>query len=281
MKKQSLFLVETYFRWRKKTYNIIFKTNTKASRAFDVYLLFAIVCSVTVIILDSVQSIKLQFSQYLTLLEWLFTILFTIEYILRISSIKHPRKYIFSLLGLIDLIAILPSYFTLFFVENNSLQMVRVLRLLRVFRVFKLRHYIKETHVLQNALRASRRKIIVFLGFLFAVILIIGACMHLIEGNRHGFENIPQSTYWAIITMTTVGYGDVVPHTILGKILASLLMIIGYAVIAIPTGIVSAEIVKKITPALSHKFICSSCLKNHHDSDARFCKYCSSPLNLK
>ena len=281
MINQGFIPVETYARWRNKTYNIIFKTNTKASKAFDVYLLVAIVCSVGVIILDSVQSIKLQFSQHLILLEWLFTILFTIEYILRISSIKRPRKYIFSLLGLIDLIAILPSYFTLFFVETNSLQMVRVLRLLRVFRVFKLRHYIKETHVLQNALRASRRKIIVFLGFLFTAVLVIGACMHIIEGNSKGFENIPQSTYWAIITMTTVGYGDVVPHTIIGKTLASLLMIIGYAIIAIPTGILSAEIAKKTTHALSHKLICSSCLKNHHDSDARFCKYCSSPLNLK
>jgi len=210
-----------------------------------------------------------------------FTVLFTIEYLIRILSLKKPTKYIFSFFGLIDLIAILPSYFTLIFVETNSLQMVRIFRLLRVFRVLRLRHYIKEAEILQNALRASRRKIIVFLGFLFAIVLIIGACMNLFEGGAKGFANIPESTYWAIVTLTTVGYGNIVPNTILGQGLAALLMIIGYAVIAIPTGIVSAEIVKKITPALSHKFICSSCLKNHHDSDARFCKYCSSPLNLE
>lgn len=280
MIKATTFSSTNYSKWQKKAYNIIFKTNTKASRAFDLYLLIAILFSVIVIILDSVQSIKSQFSQHLILLEWLFTVLFTIEYLLRIISIKNPTKYIFSILGLIDLIAILPSYFTLFFVENNSLQIVRILRLLRVFRVLRLRHYIKEAQFLQNALRASRRKIIVFLGFLFAIVLIIGACMNLIEGGTKGFTNIPESTYWAIVTLTTVGYGNIVPKTPLGQSLAALLMIIGYAVIAIPTGILSAEIVKE-HHSKHQNLICRSCLKQPHDSDAKFCKYCSSPLILK
>ena len=265
--------------WKERTFNIIFRRQSKAGKAFDMYLLWAILCSVIVTTLESVVFLEARFRWYLVSLEWIFTFLFTAEYILRVLCIKKSTRYIFSFFGLVDLIAILPTYFSLFLTGSQSLQVVRSLRLLRVFRVLRLRHYVREAVILEAALKASQRKIIVFLGFLFTIVLIIGSCMYLIEGDVYGFSSIPESTYWAIVTMTTVGYGDIVPQTVLGKTLAALLMIIGYAIIAIPTGIVSLELATKKSPQPSSELFCTSCLCEVHDSDAKFCKQCGSLLN--
>ncbi len=262
---------------RHRMHEIIFEADTPAGRAFDIALLLAIVLSVVAVLLESVPAIRAQHGPALRAVEWFFTILFTVEYLLRLASVGKPIRYAVSFFGIVDLLAIVPTYLSFFIVGSQSFLVIRALRLLRVFRVLKLAHFLGEAHLLYAALRASGRKIVVFLGGVLTIVLIVGAAMYLIEGPETGFTSIPQSVYWAIVTMTTVGYGDVAPQTVLGKFLASVVMIIGYGIIAVPTGIVSVEIAASLKKA-THTQACTECGKEGHAIDARYCKYCGAEL---
>jgi len=266
---------ETY--WRPKLHEIIFEAETPAGKAFDVALLVAIVVSVAVVMLESVPGIRAEYGSTLRTIEWIITILFTIEYILRLIAVGNPLRYALSFFGLVDLLAIVPTYLSFFIAGSQSLLVIRVLRLLRVFRVLKLAHFVGEARMLHAALRASSRKIIVFLGAVLMIVLIVGSLMYLIEGPENGFTSIPESVYWAIVTMTTVGYGDIAPQTFFGKMLASLVMILGYGIIAVPTGIVTVEIASSLkTSTRTHA--CPECGSEGHAIDAKFCKYCGAEL---
>ena len=259
-----------------RIHEIIYEADTPAGRAFDMALFYAIILSVLVVMMDSVSSLHAQYGYWFHVIEWVITILFSVEYLLRIWTVKNAGKYIFSFYGLIDLLAVLPAYLSLVFVGTQFLIVVRILRLLRVFRVLKLARYINATEDLVMAFKASRRKIIVFLEAVLIIVVIMGAMMYLIEGPEHGFDSIPKSVYWAIVTITTVGYGDIAPQTFIGQSLASLLMITGFAIIAVPTGIITSEInrVRK-----SHNTqTCSRCFYDNHDDDALFCKKCGQKL---
>ena len=263
--------------WRLRLYTIIFEADTPAGRAFDVVLLWAIIFSVVLVSLESVADVRAAYGPLLVALEWALTGLFTIEYALRIISIARPSRYVRSFYGLVDLAALLPSYLALLLPGANSLMVIRTIRLLRVFRILKLVHFSREAVVLLQALRASRSKIMVFLLAIVTLIIISGTVMYLIEGNSDsGFTSIPRAMYWAVVTMTTVGYGDIAPATPIGQLFASLLMISGYAIIAVPTGIVSAELVRG-PPALD-AVACPRCHAQGHLVDARFCRRCGAAL---
>jgi voltage-gated potassium channel len=264
---------------RSKMFIVIFGTSTKAGKRFDIVLLWAIVLSVLAVMLESVPSIQAKYHTPLLAIEWAFTILFTIEYIARIISVKKPLKYIFSFLGLIDLLSILPTFISFFAAGTHSLMVIRVLRLMRIFRVLKLVSFLQQAQLLRDALIASRNKIIVFLIAVLMTVVILGTCMYIIEDPSSGFTSIPRSIYWAIVTMTTVGYGDIAPQTPVGQALASLIMIIGYGIIAVPTGIVSSEMVLNSGPqkGSTHR-PCHTCSREGHDPDSSFCKFCGSPL---
>ncbi len=227
--------------WKRSLYVIIFESDTLAGKAFDIVLLFAIGASVLVVMLESVKSIRSEHAILLRDLDWIFTGLFTVEYILRLVCVRRPIQYAWSFYGFIDLLAFLPSYINLF-TSANYVMVVRVVRLLRVFRVLKLAHFLQETETLIAALRSSSRKVVVFLFSVIALATIMGTVMYLVEGEANGFTSIPHSVYWAIVTLTTVGYGDITPHTTLGRFIASLIMIMGYGIIAVPTGIFSLEL---------------------------------------
>lgn len=263
--------------FRKKLGNIIFDADTPSGKAFDVLLLIAIVLSVFVVMLDSVDSLHEKYGKLFSVLEWSFTILFTIEYILRIYTASKPLKYIFSFYGIIDLLAILPTYLSVFLAGSHYLVVIRILRILRVFRVLKLARFIGAADTLKTALKNSRAKIIVFLEVVLTIVVIVGSIMYLIEGPENGFNSIPKSIYWAIVTLTTVGYGDIAPHTPLGQILASLLMITGYAIIAVPTGIITTEMSKMSAKNVQLKE-CNNCQASSHDTDAVYCKKCGNTL---
>lgn len=263
--------------FKEKLYEIIFEADTPAGRTFDIALLWAIIFSIIAVILESVSSIQARYGNALRAIEWGFTILFTIEYLARIYVVKYPRRYIFSFLGLVDLIAIVPTYLSLFLVGSQYFLAVRTIRLLRVFRIFKLSRYLGEADVLRRALKASRHKITVFLMVVISIVIIVGTLMYLIEGPAHGFTSIPTSIYWAIVTLTTVGYGDIAPQTVIGQSLASLLMITGYGIIAVPTGIVTTELTRASQKTVTTQ-VCPNCLREGHDADAVFCKYCSARL---
>lgn len=263
--------------WRCRLLEIIFEADTPAGKAFDVALLIAIVLSVVTVMLESVAAIKAAYGPLLLTLEWLFTALFTVEYVLRLLSVRRPWRYAVSFFGIVDLIAILPTYASPFVTGTSSLVVIRALRLLRVFRVLKLVHFLGEAAVLHAAIRASLRKILVFLGTVLTLMIIVGTLMYLIEGEGSGFSSIPQSVYWAIVTMTTVGYGDITPQTTLGKVLASIVMILGYGIIAVPTGIVTVELAEARKRPLSTQ-ACPDCGADIHDPDARFCKLCGAHL---
>jgi voltage-gated potassium channel len=262
---------------RERLHEIIFEADTPSGRLFDVALLWAILLSVVTVMLDSVSWISARHGDLLRGLEWFFTALFTVEYLLRMYCVERPARYARSFFGLVDLVSVLPTYLSFFIAGTQSLLVIRALRLLRVFRVLKLAKYLGEAQVLMAALKASRPKIIVFVGTVLTVVVIVGAAMYLIEGEESGFDNIPRAMYWAIVTMTTVGYGDIAPKTVVGQSLAALLMILGYAIIAIPTGIVSAELVRTPLGAVSTQ-ACPACGAAGHDYDATFCKYCGSNL---
>ena len=263
--------------WKATLHEIIFEADTPAGKTFDILLLFLILLSTAAVILESVTTVRNVVGPYLRIIEWVITLLFTVEYILRLLAVKHPLGYARSFFGIVDLLAILPTWLSLFFAGTQTLVVIRVLRLLRVFRILKLAHFLREARLLKSALKASMGKIIVFLGTICTLVLIIGALMYLIEGEENGFTSIPQGIYWAIVTMTTVGYGDIAPATVPGKMLASLVMIIGYGIIAVPTGIVTAELVRPLKTKVSTQ-ACPSCSAEGHDPDAGFCKYCGDPL---
>ncbi len=251
---------------------IIFGHETKAGRAFDVALILSITLSVFVVMLDSVSSISDVYGSHLQVLEWFFTLLFTLEYALRLICATHPRVYAFSFFGLVDLASIAPTYLTLAMPGAQHFQIIRVIRVLRVFRVLKLAAYIGEAEGLLLAIRESRRKLMVFIGTVFVLAVILGALMYVVEGKTHGFTSIPQSIYWTIVTITTVGYGDIAPETPLGKAFASLIMLLGYALVAVPTGIVTVEMSRR----RGRQRLCPSCGSADHDTDASFCKLCGA-----
>lgn len=264
--------------WRKQLHEIIFEADTPAGKLFDVVLIVTILSSVTVVMLESVQSVRAEYGTVLVNLEWFFTILFTVEYVLRLSCVRQPSRYATSFFGVIDLLAILPTYLSLFIPGTRYLLVIRLLRILRVFRVLKLVNYLREIDVLVRALRASRRKIIVFLFTVLTMVVILGSLMYLIEGEENGFTSIPRSIYWAIVTLTTVGYGDILPLTVAGQTLAAFIMIIGYGIIAVPTGIVTAELARaEITTSVSSQH-CSNCSREGHSVDAEYCKFCGERL---
>ena len=262
--------------WRRRLHEIIFEADTRAGRTFDLVLLWLIVASVAIVMLESVKSFRDDYGEAFYYLEWMFTILFTLEYGLRLISVRRPVNYIFSFYGVVDLMAIVPTYVSLLIPGTQYLLIIRILRLLRIFRILKLVEYISEARVITSALTASRRKISVFLLGVFTIVMIVGSLMYVIEGEENGFTDIPTSIYWAIVTLTTVGYGDISPKTALGKMLASTVMIMGYAILAVPTGIVTAELTRS-NKQLSTQ-VCPECHLQDHDADAIFCKGCGSKL---
>ena len=265
-------------RLRARFHEIIFESDTPAGRAFDLLLLVAIVASVFVVMLESVASIRARAGPTLRALEWFFTILFTIEYALRLFTVQRPLRYAVSLFGLIDLFAVLPTYLSIVFPGAQSFLVIRLLRLLRIFRVLKLGEYLRESHVLAQALRASRRKIQVFLLSTITIVVVVGTLMYVIEGEEHGFTSIPVSIYWAVVTLTTVGYGDLAPVTPLGQSLAALLMLTGYGIIAVPTGIVTAELARAASAGTVSSQACPSCGLGAHEHDAVYCRKCGAKL---
>lgn len=265
--------------WRVRSYEIIFEHDTPAGKLFDVVLIAAIAVSVLIVMLDSVQSIAAAHRSLFRTLEWGFTLLFTVEYALRMASVERPRAYGLSFYGLVDLFAVLPTYVSLILPGGQYLIVIRVLRVLRVFRVLKLAQYMGEAGVLMRALRASRYKITVFLFTVMTIVVIVGSAMYIIEGASRGFTSIPRGIYWAIVTLTTVGYGDISPQTPLGQAVAAMVMIMGYAIIAVPTGIVTVELAQAARAGMVVRR-CSRCAATDHDTDARFCKHCSGEIEV-
>lgn len=260
-----------------KLYEVIFGTDTPAGRLFDIVLLWTILISIGAVVLESVSSIRVRFGAGLKTIEWVVTVLFTLEYMLRLACIPKPSQYAKSFFGVIDLLAVLPTYLGLFLVGYHSFIVIRVLRLLRVFRVLKLARFMKQAEYLMKALKESRHKIGVFIGAVLTLVLILGTAMYLIEGEQNGFSSIPQSMYWAIVTMTTVGYGDIAPATVLGKMIASIIMLIGYSIIAVPTGIVTFEVTNAVKDRKQGSF-CSQCQAIGHQEDAVYCRKCGTDL---
>lgn len=267
---------------RQKAHQIVFATDSRAGKIFDEALLLVIVASVVVVMLESVASIRVRYGNLLFALEWVFTIMFTLEYAVRLWTVTHPLRYAKSFFGLVDLFAVLPTYLALVFPGTQYLLVIRLLRLLRIFRVLKLVSFISEAETLGKALRSSRRKITVFLLTVLVSVVILGSIMYFIEGEKNGYTSIPRSIYWAIVTLTTVGYGDISPQTPLGQIVASLVMITGYGIIAVPTGIVSAEMARADAEARAARSSrsCIHCAAEVHREDARFCRVCGEPLVL-
>jgi voltage-gated potassium channel len=263
---------------RTRLHEIIFEADTPGGKLFDILLILSIFISVILVMLDSVGSVRQSYGRLLYIGEWLFTILFTIEYILRLCSIGRPLAYATSFFGLVDLLAILPSYLSLVFPGTHYLLVIRILRVLRIFRVLKLVQYLGEIQILSRALLASRRKITVFLFAVLTMVVIFGSLMYLIEEPEHGFTSIPRSIYWAIVTLTTVGYGDISPQTELGQAISAVIMIIGYGIIAVPTGIVTAELAQSYKKKSVSTQACPQCSAEGHDPDAKFCKYCGAAL---
>lgn len=266
-------------KWRQQLYTVIFESDTTAGKAFDVVLLVLILLSILTVVLESVVYFEENYGSLLVVLEWFFTICFTIEYFLRIISVGRPMRYIFSFYGIVDLLSILPTYMSLIYTGTRFLLVIRGLRLLRIFRVLKLSRYLGEAETLQLALRNSMYKIIVFIGAVLTVVVIVGTVMFLVEGPENGYTNIPTSIYWAVVTLTTVGFGDITPHTTAGKFLATLLMLLGYGIIAVPTGIVSSELSKAEKAANPLVKACPNCSPEDHSPDAQYCRFCGIQLH--
>ncbi len=264
-------------RWRLKVHEVIFEADTPAGKWFDVLLILAILASVVLVMLDSVSTIHKPYGSILLFGEWFFTILFTIEYLLRLVSVGRPLAYATSFFGVVDLLAILPTYLSILIPGAQYLLVIRILRVLRIFRILKLVQYLGEARMLTQALRASGRKITVFLIVVLTLVTIFGSLIYLIEDPKDGFTSIPKSIYWSIVTLTTVGYGDISPKTNLGQLLSALIMIIGYGIIAVPTGIVTVELAQAFKQKISTQ-ACPECSAEGHDIDAKFCKYCGSRL---
>ena len=261
---------------KKQLYEIIFEADTFAGKLFDIILLIVIFFSISLVMLESIDSINAKYNTFFNYSEWTVTALFTIEYIARIWLLDKPFKYIFSFYGIIDFLSIIPSFLAVFYVGAESLSVIRGLRLLRIFRILKLSRYSNEGKILIDALIESRQKLSVFLFGVLMIVIFIGTVMYIVEGPENGFTSIPESIYWAIVTITTVGYGDIVPHTYLGKFISSALMLLGFAIIAIPTGIVTVNISKRNKKITTQ--VCPNCLAEGHDPDAVYCKYCGEKL---
>ncbi len=264
--------------WREKLWQIIFRTDTRLGRIFDVWLIGLILTSVFVVMLESVPSVREEWGQELWMAELVFTSLFTLEYIARLICTRRPFQYARSFFGIVDLLAILPTYLVLLFPAAHYFMVVRVLRILRAFRVLKLAHHVREANLLIHSLIASRRKITVFMFAVFTLTVVLGSIMYLIEGEEHGFDSIPRGVYWAVVTLTTVGYGDMAPETPLGQFVATVVMVMGYGIIAVPTGIVTAE----MTVAVQRdQRICPACDERGHAANAEFCRVCGSELKVE
>ena len=262
---------------KEQLYEIIFEADTPTGKIFDISLLVVILISVALVMLESVPGIREKNQQFLKIAEWIITIIFTIEYLLRILIVRKPWRYIFSFYGVIDLLSVIPTYLGLIIIGSHNLMVIRVLRLLRIFRILKLTRYTQAGRTLAKAIWASREKISVFIFFVIILVIVVGTVMYLVEGPEHGFSSIPRGIYWAIVTLTTVGYGDISPETSLGQFIASIVMIMGYAIIAVPTGIVTAEIINP--SAKRNTQVCPDCLHDKHEDDAKFCKKCGSEIN--
>ncbi len=271
--------IKNWPKWKERLRTIIFEADTPTGKFFDVALLLCIVLSILAVMLESVAELQQLYSTYFLVAEWIFTIFFTIEYILRLICVYRPIRYATSFFGVVDLLSILPTYFSLLFPLSRSLMAVRALRLIRVFRIFKLGGFLKEGSMIIDALKKSHTKITVFLTFITLMVIVLGSVMYLVEGTADsGFTSIPRSVYWAIVTLTTVGYGDIAPVTALGQFIAAIIMIMGYGVLAVPTGIVSAEMVKQVKQDQLSTRVCKACMMEGHDADASFCKYCGEEL---
>lgn len=264
--------------WQNILHEIIFEADTRGGKLFDVCLLISILLSICAVMMESVESINLEYGGILRIIEWTMTIMFSVEYFLRLICVKRPLRYARSFFGIIDIFAVIPTYLSLFLIGTQYLVVVRAIRLLRVFRIFKVARYLDAGQVIVHALKASRPKIIVFISGVGSLVIILGTLMYLIEGAGNGFTSIPRSIYWAIVTLTTVGYGDIAPQTFPGQILASIIMILGYSIIAVPTGIVTVELAR-IKPDQLTTQTCPSCTSEGHDRDAVYCKYCGNSLN--
>lgn len=264
--------------WKSKLHEIIYEADTKEGKLFDVILIITILISIVLVMLESVSSIDQKYHNFLNISEWIITILFTLEYIARIICIKKPSKYIFSFYGIIDLLATIPKYLSLIFIGTHALIALRALRLLRVFRILKLARYMGASMNLITALKASKIKILVFLFAILVLTIILGTVMYLIEGPENGFTSIPYSMYWSIVTLTTVGYGDISPNTPFGQFIASIVMILGYGIIAVPTGIVTSEMTKANSSNQTNTQHCPNCAADVHLNDATFCHKCGKKL---
>lgn len=268
--------------FRDRMHEIIFEADTPTGKFFDIALLVLIVLSVIVVMMESSDGWPEGWSEVFIVLEWVFTLIFTIEYVLRLWVTIRPMKYVLSFYGIVDLLAILPTYLSIFFAGSQTIAVIRALRLLRVFRIFKLGKYLSEGDQLRRAMVASRNKIMVFLFVVTILVILIGSLMYLIEGGSNkGFSSIPKAVYWAIVTLTTVGYGDITPSTNIGQFLSAIVMIVGYAIIAVPTGIVTNEMLQagKKTSTRTNTQVCRFCAQEGHDDDAVYCKHCGGRLN--
>ena len=267
--------------WKEKVHEVIYEADTPAGKLFDVILLLVILLSILLVMLESIESIGTKYAYILNVAEWVITILFSIEYIARIISVEKPKTYVFSFYGIIDLLSTIPKYISLFALGTHSLVALRALRLLRVFRILKLTRFIGESANFGKALKRSRAKIAVFISFVIVLCIILGTVMYLVESNEEsGFTSIPRSVYWAIVTLTTVGYGDIAPITALGQFIASLIMILGYGIIAIPTGIVTSEMSKSEKELIPNNTQnCANCNEDYHQDNAEFCHKCGNKIN--
>jgi voltage-gated potassium channel len=263
--------------WRKRWFQIIFGHHDRPGRVFDVILIIAIVASILVTMLDSVQGLHQRFGEMFLIAEWAFTLAFTVEYAVRLWVVRRPWRYARSFFGIVDLLSILPTYLSLVLVGSQYLLVIRALRILRIFRVLKLTRYVGEATLLWSALIRSRRKVLVFVSTFLTLVLIFGALMYLVEGPEGGFTSIPESMYWAVVTMTTVGFGDITPHSPLGKMITSLIILVGYSIIVVPTGIFTAELASGIRDARTRRR-CEECGLAGHEVDARFCRHCGAKL---
>lgn len=265
--------------WKNRLHEIIYEADTKEGKWFDIILILTILISIVLVMLESVEAFDAKYHDFLNISEWVITILFTLEYITRIIAIKKPSSYIFSFYGIVDFLATIPKYISLIFVGTHALVALRALRLLRVFRILKLARYLGASKNLVSALKASKIKIFVFLFSVLVITIILGTVMYLIEGPKNGFTSIPHSMYWAIVTLTTVGYGDLAPHTPLGQFIASIVMILGYGIIAVPTGIVTSELTRTESFITTNTQHCSNCSAEKHSDNAEFCYNCGVRLN--
>jgi len=264
--------------WRGRLHEIIYEADTSLGKHFDVALIWLIVLSVVAVMIESIGTLNPVVKDVLRAVEWVFTLLFTVEYVIRLLCVERPMRYATSFFGIVDLLAVLPTYLSILFPQTRFLLVIRILRLLRVFRILKLARYVREASVLVRALRASRVKILVFVYTVLTLVVVVGALMYVVEGEQGGFTSIPRSVYWAIVTLTTVGYGDISPTTVLGQVLASVVMILGYGIIAVPTGIVTMEMVNVARADPVNSQACQSCGRTGHDTDADFCKFCGGSL---